>query len=76
MQVKGIDSGVGGITVSDVNLAAASQAIMIGINVRADGAARKALKESGVEVRYYSIIYEALEDVEDAVNGLLSPEIR
>ena len=74
--VKVIDSGVGGITESDVNLAAASQAIVIGFNVRADGAARNAIKESGVEVRYYSIIYEAIEDVENAVTGMLSPEIR
>ena len=74
--VKIIDAGVGGITESDVNLAAASQAIVIGFNVRADGAARSALKESGVEVRYYSIIYEAIEDVEDAVHGMLSPVIR
>ncbi len=74
--VKVIDSGVGGITESDVNLAAASQAIIIGFNVRADGAARNAIKESGVEVRYYSIIYEAIEDVQQAVTGMLSPEIR
>jgi len=74
--VKVIDSGVGGITESDVNLAAASQAIIIGFNVRADGAARNAIKESGVEVRYYSIIYEAIEDVQNAVTGMLSPEIR
>ncbi len=76
VQVKVIDSGVGGITESDVNLAAASQAIIIGFNVRADGAARNAIKESGVEVRYYSIIYEAIEDVENAVTGMLAPEIR
>jgi len=74
--VKVIDVAVGGITESDVNLAAASQAIVIGFNVRADGAARNAIKESGVEVRYYSIIYEAIEDVEDAVHGMLSPEVR
>lgn len=76
VQVKVIDCGVGGITESDVNLAAASKAIIIGFNVRADGAARNALKESGVQVRYYSIIYEAIQDVEAAVNGMLSPEIR
>jgi translation initiation factor IF-2 len=74
--VKVIDSGVGGITESDVNLAAASNAIVIGFNVRADSAARNAVKESGVEVRYYSIIYEAIEDFEAAVIGMLSPEIR
>ena len=74
--VKVISAGVGGITESDVNLAAASNAIVIGFNVRADGAARNAIKESGVEVRYYSIIYEAIEDVESAVTGMLAPEIR
>ena len=76
VQVNVIDSGVGGITESDVNLAAASNAIVIGFNVRADSAARNAVKESGVEVRYYSIIYEAIEDVDAAVIGMLSPEIR
>jgi len=74
--VKVIGAGVGGITESDVNLAAASNAILIGFNVRADGAARNAIKESGLEVRYYSIIYEAIEDVESAVTGMLAPEIR
>jgi translation initiation factor IF-2 len=74
--VKVISAGVGGITESDVNLAAASNAIVIGFNVRADAAARNAIKESGVEVRYYSIIYEAIEDVESAVTGMLAPEIR
>jgi translation initiation factor IF-2 len=74
--VKVVSSGVGGITESDVNLAAASNAIIIGFNVRADGAARNAVKESGVEVRYYSIIYEAIEDVDIAVTGMLAPVIR
>jgi translation initiation factor IF-2 len=76
VNVKVINAGVGGITESDVNLAAASNAIVIGFNVRADAAARNAIKESGVEVRYYSIIYEAIEDVESAVTGMLAPEIR
>ena len=76
VKVKVISSGVGGITESDVNLAAASSAIVIGFNVRADAAARVAVKEAGVEVRYYSIIYEAIDDVEAAVTGMLSPEIR
>jgi translation initiation factor IF-2 len=76
VQVKVISSGVGGITESDVSLAAASSAIVIGFNVRADSSARTAMKESGVEIRYYSIIYEAIEDVEMAVIGMLSPEIR
>jgi translation initiation factor IF-2 len=67
---------VGGITESDVNLAAASDAIVIGFNTRADAAAREAIKESGVNVRYYSIIYEAIDDVKAAISGMLSPEIR
>jgi translation initiation factor IF-2 len=76
VQVKVVSSGVGAITESDISLAAASSAIVIGFNVRADGSARNAIKESGVEVRYYSIIYEAIEDVENAVTGMLAPEIR
>jgi len=74
--VKVIGAGVGGITESDVNLAAASGAFVIGFNVRADAAARAAVKESGVQIRYYSIIYEAIEDIESAVTGMLAPEIR
>jgi translation initiation factor IF-2 len=76
VQVTVISSGVGGITESDATLAAASKAIIIGFNVRADGAARAAIKESGVDVRYYSIIYEAIDDVKAAISGLLAPEIR
>ena len=76
VKVKVISSGVGGITESDATLAAASQAVIIGFNVRADAAARAAIKESGVDVRYYSIIYEAIDDVKAAVSGLLAPEIR
>jgi len=76
VQVKVISSGVGGITESDATLAAASKAMIIGFNVRADGAARAAIKESGVDIRYYSIIYEAIDDVKAALSGLLAPEIR
>jgi translation initiation factor IF-2 len=76
VKVKVIGSNVGGITESDVHLAATSNAIIIGFNVRADGAARSAVKETGVDVRYYSIIYEAIDDVKSAIVGLLSPEIR
>ncbi len=74
--VKVIASGVGGITESDVTLAAASKARIIGFNVRADGAARSAMKDGGVDVRYYSIIYEAIDDVKLAMTGLLKPEIK
>ncbi len=76
VKVDVLSSGVGGITETDANLAAASNAVIIGFNVRADAAARTAIKESGVDVRYYSIIYEAIDDVKAALSGLLSPEIR
>jgi translation initiation factor IF-2 len=74
--VKVIASGVGGITESDVTLAAASKARIIGFNVRADGAARAAMKDTGVDVHYYSIIYEAIDDIKAAMTGLLKPEIK
>jgi len=74
--VKVVASGVGGITVSDVQLAAASKALIIGFNVRADAGAREAMKETGVEVRYYSVIYEAIDDVKAVMSGMLSPEIK
>jgi translation initiation factor IF-2 len=76
VKVKVLSSGVGGITETDATLAAASSASIIGFNVRADAAARSAIKESGVDVRYYSIIYEAIDDVKAALSGLLAPEIR
>ena len=76
VKVKVLSSSVGGITETDANLAAASDAFIIGFNVRADAAARNAIKESGVDVRYYSIIYEAIDDVKSAITGLLAPEIR
>ena len=76
VQVKVIASGLGGITVSDVQLAAASRAFIIGFNVRADAGAREAVKETAVEVRYYSIIYEAIDDVKQMMSGMLQPEIK
>jgi translation initiation factor IF-2 len=76
VSVKVIASGVGGITESDVSLAGASRARVIGFNVRADGAARSAMKDQGVEVHYYSIIYEALDDVRSWVSGMLKPEVK
>jgi translation initiation factor IF-2 len=76
VKVTVVGSGVGGITESDVQLAATSKAIIIGFNVRADAAARGAIKETGVDIRYYSIIYEALDDIKAAASGLLAPEVR
>jgi translation initiation factor IF-2 len=76
VQVRIIASGVGGITVSDVQLAAASKAHIIGFNVRADSGAREAVKETGVEIRYYSVIYEAIDDIRAMMTGLLQPEIK
>jgi translation initiation factor IF-2 len=76
VKVRVLGSSVGGITETDANLAAASNATIIGFNVRADAAARTTIKESGVDVRYYSIIYEAIDDVKAALTGLLAPEVR
>jgi translation initiation factor IF-2 len=76
VKVNVVGSAVGGITESDVQLAATSKAIIIGFNVRADAAARGAIKESGVDIRYYSIIYEAIDDIRAAASGLLAPEVR
>jgi translation initiation factor IF-2 len=74
--VKVVGSGIGGITESDVTLAQASNARIIGFNVRADGSARTMIKESGIDVRYYSIIYEAIDDVKQMLSGLLAPEVK
>ena len=74
VKVNVVHSGVGGITESDVNLALASKAVVIGFNTRADSAARKLIETSGVQVRYYTIIYEAVDDVKAALSGMLSPE--
>jgi translation initiation factor IF-2 len=76
VRVKVVAGGVGGINESDANLAVASSAIVIGFNVRADAQARRILEERGIEVRYYSIIYEVIDDVKKAASGLLSPEVR
>lgn len=76
VKVKIVSSGVGGIAESDVNLALASQAIIIGFNVRADASARRLSVDKGVDMRYYSVIYEVIDDVKQALSGLLSPELR
>ena len=74
--VNVIAAGVGGITESDVTLAAASKAQIIAFNVRGDAAARAAIKEHAVDVRYYSVIYEAIDDVRAVLTGMLAPEVK
>jgi translation initiation factor IF-2 len=76
VKVNVIASGVGGITESDATLAVASKAIVIGFNVRADAAARKVLETNGVDLRYFSIIYDVIDQVKQAATGLLGMEIR
>ncbi len=74
VKVNIVHCGVGGITESDVNLALASKAVIIGFNTRADAMARKLAESAGVDIRYYNIIYEALDDVKAALSGMLTPE--
>jgi translation initiation factor IF-2 len=76
VKVRIVASGVGGITESDANLAVTSNAIIVGFNVRADAAARRIVEEKGLDLRYYSIIYEIIDDVKKALSGLLSPEVK
>ncbi len=76
VKVNIIHSAVGAITESDVNLALASKAVLIGFNVRADATARKLAESSGVDIRYYNIIYEAVDEVKAALSGMLVPEKR
>jgi translation initiation factor IF-2 len=76
VRIRVLHSGVGAITESDVTLAEASGAPIIGFNVRANAPAREAANQKGVEIRYYSIIYNLVDDVKAAASGLLSPEIR
>jgi len=76
VKVTIVASGVGGINESDANLALTSNASIIGFNVRADAGARRVIEEKGVDLRYYSIIYEIIDDVKKAISGKLSPEIK
>ena len=76
VRVQVVHSAVGGISETDVNLAAASKAVIIGFNVRADAAARKLAEQDGIDMRYYNIIYDAVDDVKAAMSGMLSPEKR
>ena len=75
VKVMIVATGVGGITESDANLAVTSNAILLGFNVRADAAARRVVEDKGLDLRYYSIIYELIDDVKKALSGLLSPEV-
>jgi translation initiation factor IF-2 len=74
VKVNIVHAAVGGITESDINLALASGAIVIGFNTRADAAARKLAESSGIQLRYYNIIYEAVEEIKAALSGMLAPE--
>ena len=76
VQVKCVFGGVGGINEGDANLALASSAILIGFNVRADAVARKLIEEKDIDLHYYSIIYEAIDEVKRAISGMLAPEIQ
>ena len=76
VKVNVIVSGVGGITESDVHLAIASSAVMVGFNVRADASTRALIEKEGVDLRYYSIIYDLINDVKAALSGLLAPEFK
>ena len=74
VQVNIVHSGVGGINESDINLALASNAVIVGFNARADATARKLIQTHGIDVRYYNIIYDAVDEVKAALSGLLSPD--
>tara|TARA_Y100000996_G_scaffold219103_1_gene172267 strand:+ start:1565 stop:3973 length:2409 start_codon:yes stop_codon:yes gene_type:complete len=76
VEIDIISNSIGGITESDLNLAEASDSFVIGFNVRADNSARKLLKDSPIEVKYYSIIYETIEDISNMVSGMASPVIK
>jgi translation initiation factor IF-2 len=76
IKVQIVHAAVGGITESDINLAVASKAVVIGFNVRADMAARKLAEANGVDIRYYNIIYDAVDEVKAAMSGMLAPEKR
>ena len=76
VRIQIVHGAVGGITESDINLATASKAVVIGFNVRADAAARRLAETNGIDIRYYTIIYDAVDEVKAALGGMLSPEKR
>ena len=76
VQVRVVAGGVGGITESDANLALASNAVLFGFNVRADAGARKIIEQEGLDLRYYNVIYDIIEDVKKALTGMLGSDVR
>ncbi|PAU66205.1 translation initiation factor IF-2 [Pseudomonas sp. PIC25] len=76
VQVRVVGGGVGGITESDANLALASNAVLFGFNVRADAGARKIVEQEGLDLRYYNVIYDIIEDVKKALSGMLGSDVR
>ncbi|MGX5726157.1 translation initiation factor IF-2 [Metapseudomonas otitidis] len=76
VQVRVVGGGVGGITESDANLALASNAVLFGFNVRADAGARKIVEQEGIDLRYYNVIYDIIEDVKKALTGMLGSDVR
>ncbi len=76
VQVKIVGSGVGGITGTDANLALTTNAVIVGFNVRADASARKIIEEEGLDLRYYSVIYDIIDHVKQALTGMLAPQFR
>jgi translation initiation factor IF-2 len=74
VELRVIHRGVGGITEGDINLAIADNVIVLGFNVRAEGKATELANREGVEIRYYSVIYQAIEEIEQALKGMLKPE--
>ena len=76
VQVNIVSGGVGGITETDVTLSITSNAVIFGFNVRADNAARRLVEKEGVDLRYYNVIYDLIDDVKQALSGMLAPELR
>jgi translation initiation factor IF-2 len=76
VKVNIVAGGVGGIAETDINLAVTSEAVVFGFNVRADNAARKLVESEGVDLRYYNVIYDLIDDVKQALSGMLAPELR
>ncbi len=76
VKVNVVANGVGGINESDANLAVASNAMIIGFNVRADASAKRLVEDNGISMRYYSVIYDVIDDVKKAISGMLTPDVR